>query len=118
MFDIGIGNLTINDYNLNVNSGNTNTYLGSTTLSYIQAKNATSDALGTINANFQQHIAEPNMSYSSNIIVTNKSVIEGSDSNISNNATLMLLKQTIKNIFHRKNGLFNEFSMLGQWVEP
>ena len=35
MYDIGIGKLTINDLNLNVNSGNTNTYFGSTTMSYI-----------------------------------------------------------------------------------
>ena len=80
MFDIGNGNMTINDYNLNVNVGNTNTYLGSTTMSYIDDENATSDALGTVHANFQQHIAERNMFFPSNIIETNKSDIEGSDS--------------------------------------
>ncbi|KAH0706607.1 hypothetical protein KY289_011683 [Solanum tuberosum] len=58
---------------------NTNTYSGSTTMS--DAENVTSDEVETINANFQQHIAEPNMSYPSNIIATNKSDIEGSDAN-------------------------------------
>ncbi|XP_049399924.1 putative two-component response regulator ARR20 [Solanum stenotomum] len=79
MPDIGVGNRTINDYNLNVNAGNTITYSGSTTMS--DAENVTSDEVETINTNFPQHIAEPNMSYPSNIIATNKSDIEGSDSN-------------------------------------
>ena len=52
MFDIGNGNMKINDYNLNVNIRNTNTYLGSKTMSYIDDENATSDALGTIHATF------------------------------------------------------------------
>ncbi|WMV51203.1 hypothetical protein MTR67_044588 [Solanum verrucosum] len=47
-----------------------------------EGRNATSDELGKINANFQQHFAEPNMSYPSNIIAkTYKSDIEGCDSN-------------------------------------
>ena len=48
--------MTITDYNLNGNAGNTSTYIGSTMTSYLDAENATSDALGTINENFQQHI--------------------------------------------------------------
>ncbi|KAG5581514.1 hypothetical protein H5410_052141 [Solanum commersonii] len=68
MPDISVENTTINDYNLNVNAGNINTYSGSTTMSDIDVGNATSDELGKINANFQQHIAEPNMSYPSTII--------------------------------------------------
>ena len=43
-------------------------------------KIANNDALWTIDANFQQNFAEPNMSNSSSIIATNKSNIEGSDS--------------------------------------
>ena len=70
----------INDYNLNVNVGNTNTYLGSTTMSYIDDENATSDALGTIHSTFKQYIAERNVFYPSNIIATNKSNIEESNS--------------------------------------
>ncbi|KAG5581515.1 hypothetical protein H5410_052142 [Solanum commersonii] len=82
MPDISVENTTINDYNLNVNAGNINTYSGSTTMSDIDVGNATSDELGKINANFQQHIAEPNMSYPSTIIAkTYKSDIEGCDSN-------------------------------------
>ncbi|WMV51230.1 hypothetical protein MTR67_044615 [Solanum verrucosum] len=81
MHDIGVENMTINDYNLNVNAGNTNTDSGSTMMFDTDAENATSDELGTINANFQQHIAEPNMSYPSNIATTYKSDMEGSDSN-------------------------------------
>ncbi|KAK4724331.1 hypothetical protein R3W88_027110 [Solanum pinnatisectum] len=82
MPDIGVENTTINDYNLNVNVGNIITYSCSTTMSDIDVGNATSDEIGTINANFQQHITEPNMSYPSNIIATTyKSDIEGSDSN-------------------------------------
>ena len=50
MFDIANGNMKINDYNLYVNAGNTNTYLGSKTISHIDDENATSDALGTIHA--------------------------------------------------------------------
>ncbi|KAG5581570.1 hypothetical protein H5410_052197 [Solanum commersonii] len=81
MHDIGVENTTINDYNLNVNVGNTNTDSGSTMMSDTDAENATSDKLETINDNFQQHIAKPNMSYPSNIATTYKSDIEGSDSN-------------------------------------
>ena len=62
MFDIGNGNMRINDYNWNVNGGNIVTYLGSVTMSYIDAENANSDALGTIQANFQYKIVERNMS--------------------------------------------------------
>ena len=57
MYDIGNGNMTIHDYNLNVNVGNINTYLGSKTISYIDDENATSDSLGTVHPTFQQHIA-------------------------------------------------------------
>ncbi|KAG5581329.1 hypothetical protein H5410_051956, partial [Solanum commersonii] len=54
----------------------------STTMSDIDIGNGTSDELGTINSNFQQHIVEPNMYYPSNTIATTyKSDIEGSDSN-------------------------------------
>ena len=65
----------INDYNLNVNVGNTNTYLGRKTVSYIDDENVTSDALGTVHSTFQQHIAEQSMFYPSNIIEQNKSDI-------------------------------------------
>ena len=79
MIKISIGNVTITDYNLNMNARNINTYLGITTMSDIDVENATSDTHETKNANFHQHIAEPNMSYPSNIIATKKSDIEGSD---------------------------------------
>ena len=55
---MGIGNMTINVYNLNVNTQNINIYLGSRMMSYIDAENAIIDALGTISANFQKHIVQ------------------------------------------------------------
>ncbi|MCD7469241.1 hypothetical protein HAX54_008112 [Datura stramonium] len=76
------GNATINDYNLNVNVNNVTTYSCRKIMFDTYAENATISGLGAANANFQQHICEPNMSDPRNIVAASyESDIEGSDSN-------------------------------------
>ncbi|XP_060171218.1 two-component response regulator ORR26-like [Lycium barbarum] len=71
-----------NAYNLDLNAAHVTTYSGSTIMSDIDIGNATINELGTLNANFQQYIGEPNMSDPSNIVAASHvSDNQGSDSN-------------------------------------